>query len=415
MASQQNEMQIVAAASFIVMNQVLNKKKKKERRWWITRLHQRRNVASLLRDLRFQESSGQFKNFVRMSSADFEKLICLIGPKVAKKNTKFRAAIPVDERLAITLRFLATGDSYSSLDYLTGVSKQSISFIVMDVCRALIQVLKSYIELPSTPEEWTAVAADFEKKWQFPHCIGAMDGKHVEIECPPNSVSDFINYKGFFSIVLLALVDANYKFLFVDIGCQGRISDGGVFKHTKLHALLNSKKLGLPPVTSLEDSNFMAPYVIVADDAFALHENIMKPYSHQSSEIEKKIFNYRLCRARRVVENVFGICSSTFRVLRKPILLHPEKAAIVTMTVTLLHNFLRASESSNRSYCPPGTFDDDVNGECVPGLWRKHGDGSLLSLQNVPRRAKDQAKEVRGIFTQYFNSSGSVPWQHKHI
>ncbi|GBL74220.1 hypothetical protein AVEN_263176-1 [Araneus ventricosus] len=285
----------------------------------------------------------------------------------------------------------------------------------MDVCRALIQVLKSCIKLPSTPQEWTAVAADFERRWQFPHCIGAMDGKHVEIECPPNSVSDFINYKGFFSIVLLALVDANYNFLFVDIGCQGRISDGGVFKHTKLYTLLNSKQLGLPNIAPLQNSNLLAPYVIVADDAFALNENVMKPYSHQSNEVQKRIFNYRLSRARRVVENVFGICSSTFRILRKPMLLHPEKAAIVTMTVTLLHNFLRASESSNSSYCPPGTFDDDVNGEYVPGLWRKQGNGYLLSLQNVPRRAKDQAKAVRETFTEYFNGIGSVPWQHKHL
>ncbi|GBM61002.1 hypothetical protein AVEN_264344-1 [Araneus ventricosus] len=154
---------------------------------------------------------------------------------------------------------------------------------------------------------------------------------------------------------------------------------------------------------SLQNSNFLAPNVIVADGAFALNENIMKPYSHQSNEVQKRIFNYHLSRARRVVENVFGICSSTFRILRKPMLLHPEKTAIVSMTVTLLHNFLRASESSNSSYCPPGTFDNDVNGEYVPGLWRKQGNGSLLSLQNVPRRAKDQAKEVRETFAEYFN------------
>ncbi|GBN89858.1 hypothetical protein AVEN_8809-1 [Araneus ventricosus] len=157
----------------------------------------------------------------------------------------------------------------------------------MDVCRTLIQVLKSYIKPPSTPQEWIVDPTDFERRWQFLHCIGAMDGKHVEIECPPNSVSDFINYKGFFSIVLLALVDANCNFPFVYIGCQGSIFDGGIFKHTKFHTLLNSKQLELPPVTSLQNSNFLAPYVVVADNAFALHENIMTPYSISPTRYNK--------------------------------------------------------------------------------------------------------------------------------
>lgn len=82
-----------------------------------------------------------------MSSADFEYLINLMGHRINKKDTNYRQAIPVKERLAITLRFLATGDSYHSLMYVFKVSKQSISVIVPEVCEVLIDVLKNYLKV----------------------------------------------------------------------------------------------------------------------------------------------------------------------------------------------------------------------------------------------------------------------------
>jgi hypothetical protein len=91
--------------------------------------------------------SGQFHNFTRMHSDDYDLLLNLIGPKIARKNTVFREAISVQERLAVTLRFLATGDSYTSLQYLFKFSKQSISKIVPEVCEAIVEVLKHNIKL----------------------------------------------------------------------------------------------------------------------------------------------------------------------------------------------------------------------------------------------------------------------------
>nr|CAH7712215.1 unnamed protein product [Callosobruchus chinensis] len=93
--------------------------------------------------------SGHLKNFTRMTAEDFERLIILVGPKISKMDTKFRKAIPVQDRLAIaiTLRFLATGDSFTSLQYLFKVSKQRISIIIEETCNALIQALKEQIKV----------------------------------------------------------------------------------------------------------------------------------------------------------------------------------------------------------------------------------------------------------------------------
>lgn len=139
-----------------------------------------------------------------------------------------------------------------------------------------------------------------------------MDGKHVIIQSPINSGNDYDCYKLFPSIVLFALVDSNYKFLYVDVGSKGRISDGGVFKNTNLYKKLEKKELNIPPPEILQIPYETAvPYFILGDNAFALNEYTMKPYegTPEYGSMER-IFNYRLSRARRVVENAFGILSS---------------------------------------------------------------------------------------------------------
>lgn len=147
----------------------------------------------------------------------------------------------------------------------------------------------------------------------------------------------------------MALVDAGYKFTYIDLGCNGRISDGGVFANCSLSSALENNALNLPKPQPLKGRNQVTPFVIVGDDAFPLRTYLMKPYPFKQTDMQVAtcVFNYRLSRARRVVENVFGLIAQRFRVLRRPIELHNTPNIIsVVKAICVLHNFLLARKES---------------------------------------------------------------------
>ena len=101
---------------------------------------------------------------------------------------------------------------------------------MQEVCQAITQELKDEVmPLPRTQEDWNAIAQQFQDRWNVPHALGALDGKHIPIRKPHNSGSVFYNYKGFFSVVLLSPVGAGYKFIWIDTGGEGHQSDGQLF------------------------------------------------------------------------------------------------------------------------------------------------------------------------------------------
>lgn len=256
--------------------------------------------------------------------------------------------------------------------------------------------------MPNTSDEWMQIAADFQNKWHFPNCLGALDGKHVTMRCPRNTNSMNFNYKHTFSVVLMALVDANYKLLYIDVGCKGRISDGGVFNRSTLCSAIERNSINIPSSKYLPNSQIETPYVIVADDAFALKPYLMKPFSFRGQDIGQRVFNYRLSRARRMVESVFGMMAVKFRLLRSTIELSEENVKCCILAICALHNFLIISDQS--------AYTQSV------GL---QNDGNTDFDQNIPnqeRNASNEAKNVREKLKDYFMSeAGEVAWQYEMI
>lgn len=270
--------------------------------------------------------------------------------------------------------------------------------------------------MPSSEDEWENIGKTFDK-WNFPHCVGAIDGKHIVMAAPPNSGSIFYNYKHTHSIVLMAICDGDYKFIYIDVGCNGRISDGGVFNKSSFATALGRGSLHLPEPRPLPGGNKNIPFVIVADDAFSLKTNIMKPFPGRQLSASNRIYNYRLSRARRCIENAFGVMSARFRVLLSPILLDAAKTRKVTLACCSLHNYLITRNGNE--YAPIGFVDQYANnGSIIEGGWRRQLPESFLQpLQSLSNRyICDDANNVRKEFEQYFMSiEGEVPWQYNNI
>ena len=210
----------------------------------------------------------------------------------------------------------------------------------------------------------------------------------------------------------MGVCDANYKFTFVDIGTNGRISDGGVFNKCPLARALEENTLGIPEPEECAGFSKKMPYVLVADDAFPLKTYLMKPFPKSNLTTIHRIYNYRLSRARRVVENAFGIMANRFRILLQPLNLDIEKIEEIVWTCCCLHNFLRDTSGNDSESDKEG----DV-GNFVPGSWRQEAisQGSFVSLARLHgQRLPSAAKSVREDFARYFSGHGAIPWQEKY-
>ncbi|KAM4026934.1 uncharacterized protein ACNLHF_008145 [Anomaloglossus baeobatrachus] len=370
----------------------------KKKKMWIHPLLVARETKGHFRVLyndlrRFPE---KFTLFCRLTIPAFDRLLSIVQSDLFYADTRMRKSISAEERLLITLRFLATGESYTSLHLQFRVGKSTISEIVRCTCGVIWEKLQPMVMPSPTEETWLQVAAGFQTVANFPNCIGAVDGKHVRVQKPPRSGSLFFNYKKYFSVVLMAVADAHYKFIAIDVGAYGSTGDSRVLRTSQIGLQVLQDCVTLPAPQPLPGSTDPLPFVMVSDEAFPLLPNLLRPYPRRGLDTRRRIFNYRLSRARRYVECTFGILTSQWRILHTTIQLETETVDTVIKACCVLHNYAREYSSQQVEETQQAEFNPVIN----VSSGRPTNSGVL----------------VRESFTDYFMSpEGAVHWQYSCV
>lgn len=369
----------------------IKKRKKNGKRIWSSTLYALRDANDFSTKILPKLISNErlkIQSVLRVTSSQFNFLVKILSPRLTKQFV-IRRPISVETRLAITLKHLAFGNEYNSLSLTFFVAPNTISQIISETCNAIIELLSSnHMQPPKTEDEWYEIANGFEKKWNFPNCVGALDIKHVRVKNFNRSGSVFFNRKGYYSILLMAIVDSNYRFIHVDVGKEGSMHDANAWRLSKFKREMDSGNLNFPFHAKKRD----LPFVIIADSAFPLARNLMKPYPNADRILIQRKFNSKLSYARRVVENAFAILANRFRIFHRPMGQNLENVKAIVAACCILHNFIIDKTPIRKG-----------NGNNNDNEWNDNEDDNELNENE--NDLDNDASKIRDQFAEYLYSN----------
>ncbi|XP_055376978.1 uncharacterized protein LOC129609123 [Condylostylus longicornis] len=311
-----------------------------------------------------------FNDYFKMTEKQFRYLVVKLAPIITKKEPqRKKKSFSAEERLAISLKYLATGEFHSCKHYCFKASQNVIQTMITDICLAIYETLHNdYIKSPKTADEWREISQGFTKESKLPNCTGSLIARHILFKRPkqpnvrynPKHVDDK-------TMILMAIVDAYMNFIYVDIGQRSFLEDRTIFESSLLKERIESGSLNLPCNDKIPNENKVLPSFFVTTDKMPLKTYLMKQYCHSeslnlyqtgtiksgstdsnydssddaSTIPEQMHFDSKINFIKDKGDSTLTNLINMFPILMDPFKLDYEMAKKVTLGCITLYNFLR--------------------------------------------------------------------------
>ncbi|EDV97425.1 uncharacterized protein LOC6558996 [Drosophila grimshawi] len=295
---------------------------------------------NLLSELQSRKDECYHLNyFLAITESQFRYLVQKLEPIISQyAPQRKKKSFSAEERLAITLKYLATGEVHSCRNYCFRASKFVINEMIANICLGFYEHLKDqYVTLPKTDEQWRNAATDMERKHNLPQCVGNLFMRSIQLQ---NNVSSNDDRKRAAAVIFTAIVDADNNFQYVKVERATNSRPNDIYNQTTAVELIERKMQTLEAQSKPQHKGYyLAGDAVLPSTSYMVSTRNIAKESAAYEALEQ--INAHAEQTMRILCNIFPILAQPLRVSEKHI-------GEVVLGCVALYNFLRKTDESFR-------------------------------------------------------------------